>query len=112
MTDKISILLPEDISNSRIQDFLSEHIESLWGAFDLELPDDRAELDDVTLDEVEVFEDAILIDYRVEYSVYYGCKDMNYAGDDVRLVEGKRKGATLEFDQFVPPEPRTTFEEF
>ena len=112
MAEMIVILLPPGFTESQFKEYLSEKIEDLWPAFNLELNDDRASVDEVVIDEVEIFDDTLIVHYRVDFSAYYGCRDMNYSDYDVRYIEVRRKDRVLEFDRFVPPEPRTTFEEF
>lgn len=109
---QIIITLPKNLDDAGIKDYLEENLDEIWGALDLELEDDRADVDEVTVDEIELFEDAVHIHYCVQYSAYYGCKDMNYVDDDVRCVSGARTGLIIVFDTFVPPELRSTYEEF
>jgi hypothetical protein len=111
---KVVVELPKNFPDASIEDFLREHVEDLYAAMDLEVQDldDRATLDNVEIDDVTVQDGIVTVDYRVEYSAYHGCRDMNYDDDDDRCIAGERIGDRIEFDEHVAPPKRSTHEEF
>ena len=111
---KIVIQLPRNLPDDMVEDFLREKIEDLYPAMDLEVQDldDRATLDNVEIEAVTIDGGQVTVDYRVDYSAYYGCRDLNYGDDDDRSIEGRRTGDRIEFDEFVAPERRSTHDEF
>ena len=112
MANKITITLPTHLDDTGIKAYFFDNLENIWGVLDLELEDDRAQVDEVVVDEITLFDEEVNIHYCVQYSAYHGCKDINYVDDDLRFVAGTRSGRTFVFDEFLPPEPRSTREEF
>ncbi|AKH38233.1 hypothetical protein BCL69_10555 [Nitrosomonas communis] len=112
ITKQLKIDIPHELDEDEIEGYFHDNVEDLYSALDLELPDDRAQVDDVQITEFELTDDSVHIEYNVEFSAYYGCDDANYADSDQRSVSGRRDGSTLIFDIFVPPPRRDTVDEF
>lgn len=74
--------------------------------------DDRAIIYNVVITEIQLSDGDIDIEYDVEFSAYYGCRDQNYADSDSRTINGDRTQAELIFKKFFAPPKRTTFEEY
>jgi hypothetical protein len=107
------IQIPVPIVTDDLQDYFSQFVTndsgdvggSLVAALDLDVPDDRATVDDVSVEDVELHEDgSVTVHYTVQYSAYHGCRDMNYADDDLRAVTGVRDGGDWVFTVYVSPE--------
>lgn len=115
MGKEIILELPDDADNEEIESFIRESVDEFRDALDLALEefDSRATLDEIIIDDVSIGADTIGIVFRVEYSVYYGCRDMD--GSDVsdeRYVGAERRGRRIVFQEHVYPERPTTYEEF
>lgn len=110
----ITIEVPSGFDDEAIKNYFTDNIENLYDAMDLEVNnlDDRAQVDDIQITEIELTSDTIYIEYNVEYSAYHGCRDANYVDDDQRSIEGSRVGNKFVFDRFVPRPARSTYEEF
>lgn len=76
---------------------------ALGAALDLDLEDDRAQVDSVKVEGVNDTGDAIQVDYVVSLSAYYACADQNYAHDDHRYMTGTRCGRQWVFTKHVSP---------
>ena len=111
---KIVIQLPKSLPGAGIEDFLRDNLEDLYPAMDLEVQDvdDRATLDNVEIDSVSILGSLVTVNYRVDFSAYHGCRDMNYDDYDSRSIAGKRIGDRIEFDEHIPLPQRSTHEEF
>ncbi|PWK38679.1 hypothetical protein [Cupriavidus plantarum] len=109
-TVEIPIPDPEDEPDLRsyINQFITDEIGSLYGelvpALDLDVGDERATIDDIEVDDVEVHGDKIIVYYTIQYSAHYGCSDIDYAEDDQRKITGVRDGENWVFDWYVSPE--------
>lgn len=112
MEKVLKISVPDYLDDDQIEEYFRENIDELRPALDLEIQDDRAQVDEIEIEIFQLTEDSLHIEYVVQYSAYYGCKDMDYADEDQRVVSGRRDGNLFEFDVFVPPPRRSTFEEF
>jgi hypothetical protein len=114
MDTQLIIDLPDGLDDEELKDYLMANVEDLYPAMDLEVNDfdDRAQVDDVTITQIDLTSDSINIEYDVEYSAYHGCRDANYADADQREIAGERIGNKFIFDTFSPPPKRTTYEEF
>jgi hypothetical protein len=88
------------------------YIDELQAAFDLDLDDERATLDECRVQKVTLAGCNVKISYWYSYSAYYGCKDMDYANDNDGEVTGRVEGDEWIFEAHVPEPPRSTFEEF
>lgn len=83
----------------------------MLAALDLDLEDDRAVVDDIEIELVEVIGNDIHVSYIVSLSAYHGCSDANYADDDHRMISGTRRGSQWVFDKHVSPEALAPNEE-
>lgn len=81
-------------------------------ALHLYVKDDRAVVDSVVIEDVELNAEGVAINYTYTYSAYYGCRDMNYADSDWGTVFGKKIGENWVFEHWVRPLPRSTHEEY
>jgi hypothetical protein len=108
----LTIEVPDYLDEGQIEDYFRENFDDLMSALDLELDDDRAQIDEIGIESFELSEDSVRIEYVIQYSAYYGCDDMNYEDEDQRVVTGRRSRRNFEFDVFMPPPPRSTFEEY
>jgi hypothetical protein len=113
---KLLIDIPGHIDNDEeLAEWVRDNPDLFSDAMDLDASqiDDRATVHRVTITDVEVDAKNVTIDYEYEFSAYYGCRDMNYAGtSDGDTIVGVRHANTMEFDKFTPPERRSTDEEF
>lgn len=73
--------------------------------------DPRAEYLDYSIEQIDVENGQISIQYAVEYDLYYGCKDVDGAGEDCREIDGEVADGTVVFSTFVQPEPLAPDEE-
>jgi hypothetical protein len=72
---------------------------------------DRAEINNITVDDVSFLDNnAIAINFSYTWNTYYGCSDMNNAGQEFDMLEFsvENDGSTLVYDL---PEERTTLDE-
>jgi hypothetical protein len=112
MSKTFIIEVPDYLEEEQIEGYFRDNIDELRPAMDLELEDDRAQIDEIEIENFGLSDDSVHIEYGIQHSAYYGCKDMNYADEDQRVVSGRRNGRSFEFDVFVPPPRRSTFEEY
>jgi hypothetical protein len=85
----------------------------LLEAFDLEVSNSRAEIDDVEIDEVTVDDDGdVEIQYTFTWSAFFGCDDMNKTDQSHGAVAGVKKDGKWVFEPHVRSEPRSTLDEF
>ena len=85
----------------------------LLEAFDLEVSNSRAEIDDVEIDEATVDEDGdVETQYTFTWSAFFGCDDMNKTDLNHGAVAGVKKDGKWLFEPHVRSEPRSTFDEF
>lgn len=112
MTKTFIIEVPGYLEEDEIEGYFRDNIDDLRPAMDLELEDDRAQVDEIGIENFEMSDDSVHIEYEIQYSAYYGCKDINYADVDQRVVSGRRNGRSFEFNVFVPPPRRSTYEEY
>ncbi len=114
MTNKKNIIfeVPDDIEDDEFEEYFIENFDELLPALDLEVGDDRAVVDNVDIEIFQLSEDRVDIQYIVEYSAYYGCSDMDYSNEDQRVISGTRNGRKFQFEIFITPPKRSTYEEF
>lgn len=89
----------------------NDHIDDLQGAFDMQVNEPRANIDEVAVNYVEVDGDEVVVHFEFEYSAYYGCKDMDGSDSDTGFVNGKIVGDRWVFDRFIPRVPLSPDEE-
>lgn len=112
MPGVIRIPIPKDTSEDALQDYFRPLVEDshegrpgeLRPALDLDLDDDRATVDQITLETVEVMGDTVYVGFSFEFSAYHGCRDMNYQDSDWSDIKGTRDGNDWVFPVHVPPE--------
>lgn len=114
MPKAVRFEIPVWVEEAKIADYISNNMHEYSDALDKSASehDDRAEVDEIIVTNVELEEDSVFIYYDVEFSAYYGCRDMNYSDTDEREICGTRKGRVFTFEKYIPPPKRTTFEEF
>jgi hypothetical protein len=124
MTQKtVSIQIPEYEDSDDLVSFFSEALRdefgNLFGDFvvaldtDVSIHHDRATLDDIEIEAVEIHEDgSVVVEYRVTYSWYLGCSDMDGAGEEYECAHGEKNGPDWVFKIPLPHVRRTTMDEF
>lgn len=100
----------------RLEDesFFLDNMEEYRDALDLNLgqiSENRVQIEEIEIDEVEPTIDSINIAFTVRYSAHYGCDDANFADEDRRNLYGSRSGNTFTFERFEMPEQRYPDEE-
>lgn len=113
--DRILIEVPPHIVNDeKLEDWLMDNTDLFSGALEIDTShlDDRATVDDVRITEINVDKQTVVIRYEYDYSVFYGCRDMD-GGDteDDLVIVGNRQGNTITFETFKPRERRSTYDE-
>ena len=101
---------------------MEKHLQSLLEDSESDFPraldrdvshiDRRAEVHAVRIMAVEISGSQIEVSYDVEYSIFNGCKDMNVEDAESLHVFGDLTDEGWAFDEYVPPPPRTTVDEF
>ena len=117
----IEINIPPAEDEIELSDYFLEFIRTddgelggpLLEAFDLEVSNSRAQIDDVEIDEVTVDADGdVEIQYTFTWSAHYGCDDMNKTDQSHGAVAGVKKDDRWLFEPHVQSEPRSTLDEF
>ena len=119
MPGVIRVAIPADTSQDALEDYFRPLVEGdhvgrsglLRPALDLDLDDERALVDEIELESVELGKSVVHISYRIEFSAYHGCKDMDYADEDWREVRGIQDGTDWVFEVHESPEPLAPNEE-
>lgn len=112
---KITINLNETSVGENLAEYLNENIEDIQQALSFSQCDqnDRVELGEVSVRSVNFLKDGLVeVEYEYEWSYFTGCKDINDAGIGVETIHGRLVDGKLEFDVWIPPDPRSTDEEF
>jgi hypothetical protein len=83
-------------------------------ALDLDLSrfDDRATLHGIRITDVEERNGCLGVSYTVDYHVYHGCKDIDGNGEFEYYVSGVKTSEGWEFEKYIPPDRRSTLDEF
>ncbi|MBD9534632.1 hypothetical protein IB227_02055 [Stenotrophomonas sp. STM01] len=110
--EELVLELPQELSgpNEALEDDLKKYLENTDGILrkvldlDVSMINDRAVADDYEIDDIDIDGDEIQIDYRINYSIYNGCKDWNVVDDDDRSVNGVWRANTLRFVPVKHPE--------
>lgn len=87
-------------------------IGKLAPAMDLSVGDERGELGEVRISGIGFSGVSVHISYKYSWTAYWGCEDRNVYAEEDGVVSGIRIGDTWVFQPFVPPEPRSTRDEF
>jgi len=113
MRNELIVELADDLNDEEIKEYLFENKEILESALDLDLKDidDRATLEGWEITNIEIEEDTIWIGYDIEYSAYYGCKDMDHSGIVDREINGSRNPRKLIFEKPITLPSRSTYDE-
>lgn len=109
---------PEDEID--LVDYLSGFIQTdgelggpLLDAFDLDVSNSRAIIDDVEIDMVTVDENGdVEIQYRFTWSAFFGCDGMNKTDQVHGAVTGAKKDGKWLFEPHVRSKSRSTLDEF
>lgn len=112
-----SVMVPPE-ENGQTPDlvayFQSHLLSTLSSVIDTGLDefDERAQIDEVEVIEVEQDSDEISVTYEISFSAYYGCQDKNYSDLTQRTIHGRRSGMEWIFHLYVAPQKRSTLNEF
>lgn len=116
MSKLVTVVVPKEFTDDEeIIDYLMDRGDELYPALDLDVgqaEDNRIIVDEVSIDRIYLTRDSVSIQYTVNWSAYFGCDDANGAGEEELEISGRRVGNTFTFDEFVYPEPRSTFDEY
>lgn len=80
----------------------------MHAALALDLEDDRAVVDNIEFELVDVNGNDIHVSYIVPMSAYHGCSDANYADDDHRMINGTagaRSGSSIRMSALSSSRP-------
>lgn len=115
---RVPIPFPEDEEVDLVgyfADLISDEFGEIGGdllpALDLDVNDDRATIDEISIEEVVIHEEGVAVHYSYTYSAYYGCDDMNYSDEETGTAFGKRVGTEWVFERHVSPERQAPNEE-
>lgn len=111
---EIRFEIPEWVQEDEFANYIADNSDEYYAAFDSTANenDDRSQVDNISVINVELHENLVTIYYDVDYSAYHGCRDMNYEDTDEREIVGHREGRIIIFESFSPSPPRSTYEEF
>lgn len=85
----------------------------LLEAFDLEVSNSRAEIDDVEIDEVNIDENGdVEIQYTFTWSAFFGCDDISKTDQESRFVAGVKNGGKWVFEPHLRSGSRSALDEF
>lgn len=73
--------------------------------------DPRATYLEHEIEQIDVADGEILVQYTVEYDLYYGCRDINASGTDSREIVGKVIDGRVIFQTFEQPDPQARVDE-
>lgn len=114
--EEVRVEIPDWVGDDddEIASYLADNMDLYEAALDqtANVHDDRSSVDDVSVTNVDVSAHRVVVSYDVDFSAYHGCRDMNYADTHDRELIGRREGRTIIFEKFIPPPPRTTYEEY
>lgn len=114
MTEKARFEIPDWVDEADYEKYFEDNVDDYLDALDQSANphDDRSQVDEITVESIDLYADSVTIYYNVEISAYHGCRNVNYAQTDERDVIGSREGRVFLFEKHIYPEPRTTLEEF
>lgn len=112
-----SYLVDEDeFVQEKLKDWMNKNIDLFKPGMDLDasIYDERASLcGDPEIVNVEITDDEVSISYVFSWDAYYGCRDQNCSGtSDEAWISAVLEDNTLFFEEFIPTDKRSTFEEF
>ena len=100
----------ERLLQSLIEDDESDFSDAL--DHDVSHIDQRAQVYAVRITDVDINGSQIAVAYELEYSIYNGCKDMDVQDEEELHVFGELTDEGWAFDEHVPPQKRSTVDEF
>lgn len=111
----IEIELSDEIGDSAEE--VAKYIESssnLLGALDLtpDPGDSMLHYVEHAVTKVAVVGSKVEVEYRVDCSAHHACKDVFYEKSFRRKTYGTIHDRVVKFDEYIPPEPRSTCDEF
>ena len=112
---QVEIQLNETSVCETLVDYFNSNIEEIQPAFSFSQCDqnDRVELGEITVNAVRFVRGSLVeIEYEYEWSFYSGCKDISDEGITTESIRGRVIDGKLEFDIYIPPDPRSTVDEF
>lgn len=122
MVSTHSINIPDSLVNEdefvqdELKDWMNKNIDSFKPAMDLDasIYDERASLyGDPEIVNVEINDSRVSISYVFYWDAYYGCKDQNSSGrSDEAWIDATLENNILFFEEFIPADKRSTYEEF
>lgn len=112
MSGVIRIAILANTSTDELDDYFRDLVENdhegrpgdLHPALNLDYADDRAIVDRITVESVELTGQTVCVNYRIDFSAYHGCRDLNYQTEDWRAIVGKQDGDEWVFPVYVKPE--------
>ena len=111
----IKIQLNETNIGETLRDYFNENIEEIQPALSFSQCDqnDRVDVGEISVTSVIVLKDGVVeVEYEYDWSYYSGCKDISDAGIERETIRGRIVDGRLEFDVWLPPDPRSTEDEF
>ena len=110
----VPALPTERAMEKHLQSLLEDNESDFSSVLDCDVShiDRRAEVHAVRIMAVNISGSQIEVSYDVEYSIYNGCKDMDVNDAESLHVFGDLTDEGWAFDEYVPPEPRSTVDEF
>ena len=84
------------------------------GTLDLDVShiDAHAAVDRVTITEVDITPQSVVVSYEVHYSIFDGCKGVDLTSYLDKKITGHRTADGWEFAAFMMPPERSTVDEF
>ena len=106
--------LPTEAEMVELLQSLIDSRSEFTNALDLDVShiDWRAQVHVVQITQVGINGPYIEVSYKLEYSIYNGCKDMNVVDVEDLHVTGELTADGWAFDEHIPPPRRNTVEEF
>lgn len=95
-----------------MRDPLIGSTEALWTAMDCGVDNDRAQVSEPEITQIDFQGNMVHIQYQFDWFVYYGCDDMEVQDTVKNTSTGTLVDGYWVFQRFVPPPARTTHEEF
>ena len=112
-----SSLVDEDESvQDELKNWMNRNIDLFKPAMDLDasIYDERASLfGDPEILSVEVADNKVSIAYVFYWEAYYGCQDQNCSGRSAKAwIDAEFENNILFFEEYIPTDERSTYDEF